>query len=685
MKFPFCVTRKKHSAFFRIVSLMLATAPLWLMLAAVNPSAHAQGTPSPADWTQFLGDNMQRWNPYETKLGVSNVGSLQLNWKIGPFNGAGITQSSPAVANGVVYFGGEDYNVYALNASTGALLWSYHTGGYISSSPAVVNGVVYIGSDDFNVYALNATTGAKLWSSTTGSYNVGGSGPYSPSVANGVVYIGSDDGHMYALNASTGALLWRYAANLFYYSSSPPAVANGVVYFGSGDGNVYALNASTGALLWMHNTGLQLDSSPVVANGVVFIGGVDSSSSTELTLYALNASTGALLWSNTIGPNNGTVAVANGVVYVGGCEGVCALNADTGALLWSSKTGSFYTSSPAVANGVVYIAGFGEVYALNASTGVQLWSHALDGFNGFVMSSPTVADGAVYIRSGVYNGYGQGQGHVYAFALSGTGADLFLRVQPTPTTVHPGDLLTYAVPVWNMGPANAVQEVLNTQVPAGTTFDSIHISGTPGLGTCTAPPYQGTGQIVCHENGSMAPNTTWTVRLTVKVTAPAGTVLTENAATMSDTPDPILANNAATVSTTVQSSADLFLQVTPSTTTVHQGDLITYAFPVWNLGPSNADFEVLNTQVPAGTTFDSIRISGTPGLGACTTPPYQGTGQIVCSENGVMAPNTTWTVRLTVKVTAPSGTVITASAATMSDTFDPNPANNTVTTSIEVQ
>jgi hypothetical protein len=50
----------------------------------------------------------------------------------------------------------------------------------------------------------------------------------------------------------------------------------------------------------------------------------------------------------------------------------------------------------------------------------------------------------------------------------------------------------------------------------------------------------------------MAPNTTWTVRLTVKVTAPAGTVITESAATMSDTPDPNLANNTATVSLTVQ-------------------------------------------------------------------------------------------------------------------------------------
>ena len=37
------------------------------------------------------------------------------------------------------------------------------------SSPAVANGVVYIGSGDGNVYALNASTGAKLWSYATGS------------------------------------------------------------------------------------------------------------------------------------------------------------------------------------------------------------------------------------------------------------------------------------------------------------------------------------------------------------------------------------------------------------------------------------------------------------------------------------------------------------------------------------
>ena len=42
------------------------------------------------------------------------------------------------------------------------LNWNYTTGGYVESSPAVANGVVYVGSDDRNVYALYANNGTKL-------------------------------------------------------------------------------------------------------------------------------------------------------------------------------------------------------------------------------------------------------------------------------------------------------------------------------------------------------------------------------------------------------------------------------------------------------------------------------------------------------------------------------------------
>ncbi len=539
-------TNREQTASFRIMTLMLAIAPFWLMLAAANTSAQASNdvssstmttSPAPplADWTEFHRDNMQRWNPYETTLGVNNVGTLGVKWQnlLTTPSFDRFIESSPAVVNGVVYIGSLDDNVYALNASTGAKLWSFTTGGLVESSPAVVNSVVYIGSFDGNVYALNASTGAKLWSFATGDFVQS-----SPAVVNGVVYIGSSDGNLYALNAGTGAKVWSFATAEVEIASSP-AVANGVVYIASvEDNDVYAVNASTGAKLWSFATGNGLSSSPAVANGVVYIGSWDGN------VYALNASTGAKLWSFTTRPDfqvESSPAVANGVVYVGGPdENMYALDASTGAKLWSFATGNGLSSSPAVANGVVYIGSTdGNLYALNAGTGARLWSYAT---GGAVLSSPAVVDGVAYINSG---------NRVLAFG-PGAPADLFLRIEPTPTTVHQGDLITYAFPVWNLGPGNGVQEVLNTQVPAGTTFDYIRISGTPGLGTCTHPPYQGPGQIVCQENGAMAPNTTWTVRLTVQVTAPKGTVITENAATMGDTTDPNMANNTATVSLTVQ-------------------------------------------------------------------------------------------------------------------------------------
>ena len=196
-----CVTNRKPTASFRIAGLPLAIAPLWLMLAFGSPAnAQTSTTDTSPDWTQFHRNNMQRWNPYETVLDVNNVGSLKLKWSY-----PSVSTSSPAVVNGVVYVGSGANNVYALNASTGAPLWSYTTGGGVTSSPAVANGVVYIGSDDGNVYALNASTGAKLWSFNTGSYVQS-----SPAVANGVVYVGSNDNNVYALNASTGAKLWNY-------------------------------------------------------------------------------------------------------------------------------------------------------------------------------------------------------------------------------------------------------------------------------------------------------------------------------------------------------------------------------------------------------------------------------------------------------------------------------------------
>lgn len=75
----------------------------------------------------------------------------------------GNTGCTPAVATGVVY-AGTTKNFYAIDAVTGAKKWTFSADDTTSyGSPAVVNGVVYVGGgDDGNLYALDAATGREL-------------------------------------------------------------------------------------------------------------------------------------------------------------------------------------------------------------------------------------------------------------------------------------------------------------------------------------------------------------------------------------------------------------------------------------------------------------------------------------------------------------------------------------------
>jgi outer membrane protein assembly factor BamB len=59
------------------------------------------------------------------------------------------------VANGVVYFSSQDGKAYALNSSTGAVLWTYPTGHANGpASSAVANGMVYFTPGINTIYAF---------------------------------------------------------------------------------------------------------------------------------------------------------------------------------------------------------------------------------------------------------------------------------------------------------------------------------------------------------------------------------------------------------------------------------------------------------------------------------------------------------------------------------------------------
>lgn len=367
-------------------------------------------------WTeQGFGAAHLGWNPYENTLNASNVGSLGTLWQIS-VNGLG---SAPAVVSGRVFVG-TSAGLEAVSTLTGSKLWTAFPGSSFYASPAVVAGRLYIGDgNNAEMYAINAATGAVLWSQSTSA-----AFESSPVVAGSLVYAGGVDGKIYAFATSTGKIAWTYTTGGFIDSS--PAVVNGVLYVGSTDDTIYALNALTGALIWSYKTGGEVESAVAVSNGAVYVGSDDDK------IYAISAAgtkLGSLLWSYTTGGlAYSSPAVAKGIVYAGSSDGnMYALNAHTGALQWETATGSAL-ESPVVANGVVYVSNRSSgIFAMDATYG-EILASAVAGFS--FLGSPTISDGVVY-----FNTFGD---NTYAFALlAGTDAVRAQMRPPAVSSLHP--------------------------------------------------------------------------------------------------------------------------------------------------------------------------------------------------------------------------------------------------------
>jgi outer membrane protein assembly factor BamB len=221
-------------------------------------------------------------------------GACTEDWEFTAFAvSPGGSWSSPAYgtdANGVplLVFGSKDRDdaVYALNASTGALVWRYRTSTQqyldVGAPPTIslpgrngfADGVVYVTGKDKVVYALDLTTGGLIWKY---ALDAGTHGDLSGTALIGRrVYLGSDTG-VYAIDAITGLLVWHVLAQDTFFASPAVTGPSGqqVLLIGDTSGDLYALNLATGATVWTQKPNSGFWASPAVSQGAFYVAGLD--------------------------------------------------------------------------------------------------------------------------------------------------------------------------------------------------------------------------------------------------------------------------------------------------------------------------------------------------------------------------------------------------------------------------
>ncbi len=171
-------------------------------------------------------------------VGVLVIQAFDINtgkrkWSFGNIRGGFGSFSSPTESEGIIYYGANNNNLYALNAIDGTLKWEFGTGDIIDSSPIIDQGVVFIYSRDSYVYAIDKKTGLQKWKTAiakNASYTFAFLDS-SPIVVDDILYIVGLDGTLYALNAKNGTELWKYGNSRYLPNSSPCVIdKNGKVY-----------------------------------------------------------------------------------------------------------------------------------------------------------------------------------------------------------------------------------------------------------------------------------------------------------------------------------------------------------------------------------------------------------------------------------------------------------------------
>lgn len=279
----------------------------------------------------------------------------------------------PLIAGGRVFVmtglagSGNPASLYALNKSTGAVIWGPLPipGNFSWGFHAFDHEKIFVINSEGTLRSFDAATGQAGWSvQLPGQYSF--SAP--PTAVNGVVYVGGAGvgGTLYAIDESNGNILWTQGvAN--GQSSSPAVSSDGV--FVSYPCQVYKFDPYSGASLWHYAGGCSGGGgdTPVYANGSLYV-----RDWTSFPPKIFDAATGAILGNFTSTAIPALTTQSGFYLNAGTLQGV---NLSSHSVVWNFAGDGQLSMAPIVIDNTVVVGSdLGNLYALDGTTGAQIWT-----------------------------------------------------------------------------------------------------------------------------------------------------------------------------------------------------------------------------------------------------------------------------------------------------------------------
>ncbi|MGV8085620.1 MAG: PQQ-binding-like beta-propeller repeat protein [Candidatus Bilamarchaeum sp.] len=244
--------------------------------------------------TPYVGDSFAIFTYDKDLVKVSEAGIVLWRAKLGG-NG---WRSGPVSDGSNVYIGALDSKVYSYSIQNGNKNWEYIASNWVSRSVAIADGDVYFGDNNGNIYSMD-NTGSLIWQTHTNlgirtAVEIGNMG------GKNVIFLGSNDKNIYAIDRENGEVVWKGSVGA---NPSDVLYNQGSIIFGSEDGTLYKYSAERACAINEPHDG------DIIGSKEIEVSGKDISQSGDQSVFVkindedwVQATTDGEDWNYTINP-----------------------------------------------------------------------------------------------------------------------------------------------------------------------------------------------------------------------------------------------------------------------------------------------------------------------------------------------------------------------------------------------